>query len=54
MSETERDADEALRLERYLTERTRAQALAIQASIASRFRAAAPAVCEAEYEVADR
>ena len=54
MTDTERDADEALRLERYLAERTRAQAQAIQASIASRFRAAQPACSEAEYEVADR
>lgn len=54
MSETERDADQAPRLERYLTERTRAQAQAVQASIASRFRAADPAHCEAEYEVANR
>ena len=54
MSETERDADQALRLERYLTERTRAQAQTIQASIAARFRAAQPARSEAEYEVADQ
>ncbi len=54
MSETERGADEALRLERYLTERTRAQAQAIQASMASRSRAPDPAHCEAEYEVSNR
>lgn len=54
MSETERDADEAARLERYLAERTRAQARTIRASIAARFRAADPARCEAGYRVADR
>lgn len=54
MSETERVADEDARLERYLAERTRAQARTIQASIAARFRAADPARCEGGYRVADR
>ena len=53
MSETERDAEHA-RLERYLAERTRAQARTIQASIAARFRAAEPVRCEAGYEVSSR
>lgn len=53
MSETERDTDHA-RLERYFTERTRAQAQTVQASIASRFRVVDPARCMVEYEVSNR
>ncbi|GEM_PF-5036148 len=49
----ETDGDEA-RLERYMAERTRAQALKIQASMEARRNPGAPERCEGAYKVMDR